>query len=1100
MATIASTTNPRTEKAPTVSLRTSFLRRLVASTLLALSLGASGQETAVWRATVVAGESGEPLAGISFRATNGDIVATSDASGAVAFSSEPGATLDLSGGIRIASHIVLGGEPRDLGSLALERSAVLLGRLLDPAGQPAVGQRVWLVSPHTPSYYVQDPGYAGHLYRLTTTTLADGSFRFEGFWTTASRALLVGEEGQVIRRFGSIPRETIDIGDVRLPELVPMRGTVATAAGQPAAGARVAFGLRNLGIPLDEDPERLHWRRTATDDDGHYSLDLAPGVYRAIAGGNGVGEIPVVEVRAEGPTAIAPSIRLGPTRTIGGRVVDDSGSPMVGVEMRVDLTPQEQFALPTPQTAIVTDGQGCWEVENVPTHELDLYFVGQARELVIAEAGEAAFRSCADAEPTVLNEQPTGRVRVVVDICDELPVRCEVTHQTLDETRSQVLSWGSLRVIGTPGDLDLEEGTWIIRARASGYVTEEREVLVETGREKEIRFDLQREADAVDVKVRVLGPRGYPASLTTVNLVVEDSRRDVRIEQALTGVDGIATFPSVPAGLYSLRATRMGYSESARRWLDLPADDAIVQLQLAAKPRSARIAGSVVDSDGAAVGGATVLALEDDGYAELAATVTAFDGSFLMAIPPGAYRLSAHADHAGSARLVTPRVLAEGAEAEHTLTLERGGEVNGQFLISGGSDSEIHFGGPHEWLLRNLLAWTTSDGKYHIRGLPPGSWTFEAYLYPSNRRVSFVIEMNDDLSVDAPSPVLDFEPYFNVSGRVLMHGSPLIDASVGGGRTDADGRFETRSQSGTTELLVGGLAAPFRYEIEPLDGDREVEIVVHGAHVGGEVLDKATGEPIRTAEISLLRDERVGFSHSYNDSHRVDGLGRFDFGILPAGRWTVRIRADGYTTEVVELDVQDEEIELLVEHEPTSGLRLHVSDANGDAVYGVGLAVQRPGETARLFDGWFRRVHDLWWPSAPTGPALLTVGSGDRSLFYRGEIVNTGAPIDIVLRPGGWLQVHLPEELVPDESTPKPRRSAEWQAQLVGGDGVAVLAHDHLQMTTSFERRGGDPLIEATSIPPGEYQLIVHGPDGFEWSTRVLIRAGEQVRVQVPAR
>lgn len=532
-------------------------------------------------------------------------------------------------------------------------------------------------------------------------------------------------------------------------------------------------------------------------------------------------------------------------------------------------------------------------------------------------------------------------------------------------------------------------------------------------------------------------------------------------------------------------------------------------LKLATKDRSGRIGGRVLDSKGVPVGGAAVTALEEDSDSTVGATVTASNGTFELSLPAQGYRLSAYAPDAGLALAPEPISLEEGGRVERTLILSRGADLDGTFVLTGEITQSPGITGPYEWPMFHLPIWSTRSDTYHIRGLPHGDWTFRAGGFRGGcvdaEKVEFVVRVGEDLTVQAPAPVLEFRPSYRVSGQVLMHGEPLVGVSVSGspmtgtsGETDVDGRFAVVVPRGTPELYVG-LFAPFARPIPPIDGDREVEITVHGAAVGGRVLDKGTGAPVRTAAIFLLRDRFIGWTHSYRDFHRVDGNGRFDFDTLPSGGWTVQIDADGYTWEIVNIDLRDADEHLQVELEPTVGLRVRARDPLDNVVEDVSLAIQRPGEDARLHTDWDSPDEEVFWPSAPLGPGLLTAVADYKDFYFRGQIDNTGTPIDIVLRPTGRLDVFVPEALLPDESGTWLHPRSGWRAQLIGDDGLPVPALDDHQLTTRLELRTGDPNFRVRGIPPGEYLLDVTGPDGFEWTTHVTIRAGERGRVQVHA-
>jgi len=299
-----------------------FMLRLIGSGLLAVAAMTLGQDLPVWEATVLAGESGAPLAGISLRDSGGALLARSDADGTVIFTAPPGTWLSLGGSGRIAAPLALHGSPRDLGTLTLEQSVTLSGTLLNAEGRPAGGQALWLVSTYPESTYRDEPEWAGHLHQLRVTTEADGAFQFEGFWVEDNGTLLVGAGGQIVRRFEAIPRGPIDIGPVSLQPLVAAAGQVVGAEGEPLEGVSVALGPFTTGPRLHDDPHGILWNIVVTDARGMYTLELPPGVYRAITLGGKEDRQQGFEVRYGADVNEFPTIHLAARQTIAGRIVD----------------------------------------------------------------------------------------------------------------------------------------------------------------------------------------------------------------------------------------------------------------------------------------------------------------------------------------------------------------------------------------------------------------------------------------------------------------------------------------------------------------------------------------------------------------------------------------------------------------------------------------------------------------------------------------------------------------------------------------------------------------------------------------------------------
>jgi len=779
--------------------------------------------------------------------------------------------------------------------------------------------------------------------------------------------------------------------------------------------------------------------------------------------------------------------------------------------VRLRHHPATFAAVLAPVSPTTTDAAGCWQLTSPPEAHIQVVVGNGDRLTRVGHELLTESWSCVEAVPSRIGRGATGRVSAVLHAECAPRRQCHIAWQSLEEDDG-TSTWVAGNNAGSHSTQDLSPGDWVVRASAPGYADQEQTLEVAAGVNYELTFDLQRVADAANLQVRVLGPRGLPAGLAEVWLTPDDEYNDVRLEAVATGADGIAMFASVPPGRYDLSAGRFG-SEDGSRQIRLPAEAPEVVLEMTARnSRGGRISGRVIGPSGIPVGGAIVAATDASDGSMQATTLTPSDGSFELRVHvPGhrlaaeEYRLSAYTPQAGLGRVPEPVTLANEASADHTITLGRGVDVDGAFAVTGqpGEQFEIH--GPFEAPGTYIPVWLTPDGTYHVRGLPTGDWTFGAGSWTADNDVEFVVRVDDDLAVHAPTPAIAFAAKYTVSGQVLMHGAPLVGARVFGNpfsetsadETDTTGHFTVVVPTGTEELFVR-LTAPFAHTIPPVASDEEIEITVHGAAVGGRVLDKVTGAPIRTAELFLRRARFIGWTHSFRDFYGVDGNGKFDFGTLPAGHWTVQIDAKGYTQEIIELDLRDVREDLNVELERTTGLRVRASDPSGNRVGDLSFAILRPGENTRLHTSWNDEQDEVWWPSAPLGPGLLTVLAAYEDLYFHGEIDNTGAPLDIALRPAGRLDVYIPEDLRRDPADTRHWPRDSWQARLIDDGGIALAARAYRQITTRLEMHRRDPNIKIRAIVPGEYLLRVTGPDGFEWATRVEIRAGENARVQVP--
>ena len=235
---------------------------------------------------------------------------------------------------------IVAGETTDLGTILMQRSAMIFGHLTGPDGEPVAGVQVRqleLVDGVWEPFYSFESWSDGY-YQLGN--MVGGAYRieFDGrgiglsheFWDGAASAL----SGTSIVL---APRQEVHGIDVQLAAAGTLEGTVRNADGDPIANAPVRLAiwdeLAGRYAELDDD-----YSRTTTDGSGSWRLDwVSPGAYRVTAGPGGAqyGEASVdaVEVATEETTQVDLVLPVG--ASISGRVTDAAGDPMAAVGVTV---------------------------------------------------------------------------------------------------------------------------------------------------------------------------------------------------------------------------------------------------------------------------------------------------------------------------------------------------------------------------------------------------------------------------------------------------------------------------------------------------------------------------------------------------------------------------------------------------------------------------------------------------------------------------------------------------------------------------------------------------------------------------------------------
>jgi RNA polymerase sigma factor (sigma-70 family) len=202
-------------------------------------------------------------------------------------------------------------------SLALERRAVIAGRVRSADGRPLAGAQLWFQREE--GTVAQEP---------QTSTDEQGDYRIEGvlpgsYTLSASAAGHAGEQRQV-----TVDATDLAGMDYRLSPEARLRGRLSTAEGRAAPGVRVVvLPARRLG------PDEPMFVSARTSSDGTFHLEgLHPGPVRVGAEDAelGLARATTVWTLVGGETQEV-SLRLEPGATLQGRVRRPDGGPASGL-------------------------------------------------------------------------------------------------------------------------------------------------------------------------------------------------------------------------------------------------------------------------------------------------------------------------------------------------------------------------------------------------------------------------------------------------------------------------------------------------------------------------------------------------------------------------------------------------------------------------------------------------------------------------------------------------------------------------------------------------------------------------------------------------
>ena len=381
-----------------------------------------------------------------------------------------------------------------------------------------------------------------------------------------------------------------------------------------------------------------------------------------------------------------------------------------------------------------------------------------------------------------------------------------------------------------------------------------------------------------------------------------------------------------------------------------------------------------------------------------------------------------------------------------------------------------------------------AEGRYEIRHVAPRAWQVRASLWQGERVVEVRVLVSGEERVVTRD--LEFGHRLSLSGRVLFAGKPLAEAVVSlRGQTLStdrvvstgfDGRFLLEDLPADRYLLgvtSSRLLVSHNEDLE-LRADRELEILVDAATLGGIVENEATGSVIPGAGLTLRPREGPDFLIA--DASQPGGT--FHLIHIPPGVYGLTVQAEGYAPLVreIELAAGEELLDLVLGLERTAGLELRVHLASGEVPILVHVAATDEAGHTVLAQTRAPDPSGIVNLSSPPGGAwqLRVGGSGGASVTT--QVTVPGEAVDLTLPPAGRLQVNI-----------RPLASEALLAtlfvQTFDGQSFSNLAPGGT-VQQSWVLHNGRGWVDG--LPEGSWQVRVETPDGRSWHGQVEMVGG----------
>ena len=536
-------------------------------------------------------------------------------------------------------------------------------------------------------------------------------------------------------------QEAFDRADALGDEALPSPGGGDSAEPSHAAGSFLGRVLNGeSGRPLSREQLNVVLRQAhssrpmtvTTDGEGRFRLrGLLPGLYSLETRHSDY----LADLRWVGLTDPEPAgqrkdpeeveIRLAPASKLEGEVLDPSGKPVAGANVRLS-----SLQGGPDNAATKTDGEGLFSISGLRPGKWKVlaFLPGYRRgslEVEVPSQGRARLLLAKDPGLDVLVKDPQGAPLPLARV--SLSSRSE---GFLGAHRSGVTTTdGKIHLDGFAGEGD---GKVLITVSHKDFLSEEKVVTEEEGSRGLYEVTL---SPGANVSGRVLDGAGRPASGAQVELfrqepsVGESSVGPFR--QLKTAADGAFQLKKVPAGKYDLSAVTPLLGSAVPSEVEVSASN-VEGLEVRLQPGEGVLAGRVRDAEGKGVARCPVTLTPErhvEGHArQILRTVSGQDGTFrfegLSISGAMTYQVTAAGRHSTSA---TESGVPVGRMDVELLTRQMG-SISGLAAAEGPLTSYLiqlksEDPPPTGDLKERTFRFSSRDLWFHLKDIAPGAYT-----------------------------------------------------------------------------------------------------------------------------------------------------------------------------------------------------------------------------------------------------------------------------------------------------------------------------------------------------------------------------------------
>lgn len=1006
-------------------------------------------------------------------------------------------------------------------TIAMRAAATVAGRVVDEEGRPVARAEVKATMRELRSEEAPGPRRFARSFTSAAsnvsavTTGDDGRFIVRGLDPERRWQLDAVARG---RGAGSLALAPLRAHETRGDLMISVhptqaiRGRALDQDGTPLAEAEidvepVTLGpRRGMGRFRMQQPDDRRPVAFSAADGSFVASDLASGTYEVIVRRLGYARttVPGVVV-GDSPqkTVDIGDVVLEPGVAVFGKVLDPSGAPIAGAEVRLGGQGagfRRLAMVPATSAAdAVTGADGAFVISDLRRD--DMVAVSVTHESYLDGLAEGVRAGSPD--PVSITLEPACRVEgIVVDGAGEPVAGAQVVVAEMRVVRgSRVVPINASSIVASADDgtfviTDAEPGALQVVAVKEGFLEPEPVdvVLVPAEPQSGVRVVLARGARVAGT---VRAEDGTPLPGADIEIAGDRSWSRFFSGSATTDGDGRYLLDGVPPGKTSIEVTHRSHPRTVR---DAELGEGETTLDITME-RGAIVTGRVVGPGGEPVLEARVTMEQAGAGFGASSAITDANGGFILDdLTPGDHTVRVTARGYAPPDPAPKVAVAASGTPPVEIVLRASGSIVGRVIgLDADELAAASISASGGGARRFASGIVDRDGSYRIEDIGPGTWNVVGRL--STGRIAearaTVPEDGTPVSVD-----LEFGSGFTISGVVLDGDEPVAGANVFANsetrpavftRTDDAGAFVLEGlDAGTYSVSASDWDRGASTEATiRLEGDERIELRFASGSVSGKVIRGSDRTPLSGVAISSTRAD--GESSATGSGWRTSGAasrgdGSFVIERLHAGTWRLVATREGYAAREIDIALGEgeERRDVVLELEPTEGLSLQLTGLSGSPPAGTRVAVLDAAGRPVVI-GMYAAAENgvLFVDSVPPGTWSTIVHAGG---YASTEVTATapGPATPVVLGRAASLVVEVPEL--------QEGPAVEAWLTLRDGSGRVYRALRWIsEVRSSFPLFRGAATVEG--LAEGSWSASVTAADGRTWQGTIAVTAAAPARL-----